>query len=146
MPVIPSSIGEQIILKMIAVLNAPVPKPAMCWRSRVEAFASRELPAFVLYNLKEPVERISRDQLARTRRVRLECLVASPPPADAAVDPLYVFAIQMLLADPTLGGMVRSVAEAEIVWDVESGYQQVAVAGIEFEVEYSTTLDPTVMP
>ena len=146
MPGIPQSVGEQIILKMIAVLNAPVNKPGVTHRSRVHAFATRELPAFVLYNLKEPVERISREQVTRTRRVRLECLVASPPPADAALDPLYVYAVETLLADSALAAMLRQLAEAEIVWDVESGYQDVAVAGIEFEVEYSTTTDPAVAP
>jgi len=66
---------------------------------------------------------------------------------DELLDPLLVWAVQALMADPTLGGIAIGVAEDEITWDVESFDQEFARALQTFTVMLRTNAtDPTSEP
>jgi hypothetical protein len=138
-----ASVNEQILAAMAMALNAPGDKPAITYRTRVDAFAAGELPAFVLYAQKQDVKRASGNRKERTLTARLEAMVAGEAPADALTDPLYVYAVNTLLADPTLGIGVRRLDEAAVQWQTEAGLSDVCVAAIDFDVVFVTTNDPT---
>jgi len=84
----------------------------------------------------------------RTRKVCLEIQTKGPAPADAQLDPLYVWAVQTLLADSTLPTLLRwrSLHDARIQWDTQAGASDLAVALVVFTFDYYTTrLDPTLL-
>lgn len=151
------SVGEQIVQQMADALNtaagavvdehgALVTKGTPCatFRTRVDAFASEELPARVLYAIDEGVERVTRETLRRTRTVRLEHIVHGEPPADRILDPLYANAVSVLHSDPVLGPMVRQLTEARTQWETDSSYEDACIAVTDFHVVFCTTNDPTV--
>jgi len=146
------SAGEQIVQAMVNALNAPSPKPCTTYRSRVDAFNQPELPAMVLYASKETAEvlshrtAVSGGRMRRKRKVRLEAVVAGNPPADQALDPLYVFAVQTLQADAALQALVRQLYDSDLEWETEASTQDTALALVEFEAVYITPVDdPTVL-
>lgn len=140
------SAGEQIMRAMVQALNLPSPKPATCYRTRIDAFADAELPAYVLYAGEEKAAIKGPNTLLRTRTVCLEVIVQGQAPADALVDPLYVFAVQTLQADGTLYPLIRKLHDALLQWETEASREDVCVARIEFDVVYATQLtDPTVL-
>lgn len=73
------SAGEQIVQAMIAALNAPSPKPCTFYRTRIDALASEELPAGVLYSGEEESMPKTATVMERTRKVNLELAVQGPP-------------------------------------------------------------------
>lgn len=137
------SVGEQLVQAMSDALNAPSGKPCTCFRTRIDALATAELPAFVIYAVHEkPVMKGPSTKL-RTRTVRLEAMVAGEPPADSLVDPLYVYAINTLLADTNLRQYIRRLEESQIQWETEASYQDACIAAIDFEAVFVTSNDPT---
>ena len=140
------SAGEQIVQAMVNALNAPSPKPCTFYRTRIDALASEELPAGVLYSGEEESVPKTNTLMERTRKVNLELAVEGPPPADALLDALYVYAVQTLQADPTLGPLVRLLWDGRMQWDTEASIADVSVALVQFSVRYYTALqDPTVL-
>lgn len=136
-----ASIGEQIVAAMVAALNASPSKPATCYRSRVDAFAAPELPAMVLYNVRERIIRKSQHNAYRQRTVRLEVLCAGPPPVDALIDPLFIYATQALWNDPSFGGLDLGLEPVAAIWEEAPGYPDVAMAAFDFDFIYVTKLD-----
>lgn len=140
----PDSVGEAIVKAVAAALNAPGNKPATTYRTRVDAINSGELPAFVLFAVEESSQRVSQNVRYRTRTLRLEAHVAGVPPADSLTDPLYVFAINTLYADAALFALIRQLDETRVQWEGMPSYEDRAVAAIDFDVVFSTFIDPTV--
>lgn len=139
-----ASVGEQLVQAMCNALNAPASPPCTTFRTRIDAFATQELPAMVIFAIKETPEVKSANTVLRTRTVRLEILVAGEPPADSNIDPLYTYAVQTLQADMTLAPLIRKLKEASIQWETEASYQDATVAAVDFDVVFVTTQDPTV--
>lgn len=142
------------MVQMVATLNAPSDKPATTYRSRPDALNEEELSAFVLYAMEEESKirsggtAQSGGTVERTRKVCLEIQTKGPAPADAQLDPLYVWAVQTLLADSTLPTLLRwrSLHDARIQWDTQAGASDLAVALVVFTFDYYTTrLDPTLL-
>lgn len=129
---------------MLAALNAPVGKPATTYRTRVDALSSKELPAIVLYSLDEMVEVRGPHTRLRKRKVRLEAMIEGEPPADQALDPIYAFAVQTLIADAATAALVKGLYEAHMQWETEASYLDACVAVLDFEVHFTTTEDPAV--
>lgn len=150
------SVGEQIVQQMADALNTAAGavvdahgmlvtagNPCATFRTRVDAFATGELPARVLYAVDEVSERINRDVVRRTRTVRLEHIVHGEPPADRVVDPLYVNAVNVLHADPTLAPMIRQMTDARTQWETDPSYEDACIAVTDFNVVFCTTNNPT---
>ncbi|MCU1285930.1 MAG: hypothetical protein JWO13_2280 [Acidobacteriales bacterium] len=137
------SVNEQVLAAMAVALNAPLDKPAATYRTRVDAFAASELPAFVLFAGKQNPNRESTHRVNRKLTVRLEAIVAAEAPADKLTDPLYVYAVNTLMAWAAGADMIQSLSEAAIEWQTEAGLSDVCIASIEFDVVFTTTLDPT---
>jgi hypothetical protein len=118
---------------MATALNLPSNKPATTYRTRVDALEAKELPAMILYAIEESGSRLPGPAPGvRRRKVRLEMMVEGQPPADTLVDPLYVFAVNTLLADATLAGMLRRLEETSFMWETEASYQDACVAVCDF--------------
>lgn len=140
-----ASVGEQIVAAMFAALNTAPSKPCAVYRNRVDALAAAELPAMIVYAVDERPGLRGPNTMLRLRTVRLECMVEAAPPADVLVDPLYVFAIVTLQADPTLQRLTRKITETSIQWETEASYQDRTVALVDLQVDFVTQLvDPSV--
>jgi hypothetical protein len=135
---------EQILAAAIAALNAASNPPATAYRTRIDPVNQGELPAIVLYGLKETVEHAGPTTRRRILTMRLEIVQEGAAPADAAIDPIYLFAVNTLMADATLGGLVKGLYEIAVQWETEASYQDACVAVVDFEVHYTTTENPSV--
>jgi hypothetical protein len=138
-----ASRGEQIMEAIAAALNAPSNKPAPTYRENIDALASADLPAFCLYALPETVGVAGAKTRLRKRKVRVEVHVGGVPPIDAVADPLYVFAVNTILGDATLQGLVKGVYESGLQWETAQSYEDRCLVAIDFEVHYTTGEDPT---
>jgi hypothetical protein len=143
----PSSIRETIVQAICDALNAPSVKPCTTWRTRVDAFGAEELPAMVIFALSEAVESQSTNTDLRTCTIRVEIMVKGEAPADALIDPLYVYLFATLdAADVALGSQgIRRMQETRVQFETESSYQDVTIAAVDFNVVYATRFgQPTV--
>jgi hypothetical protein len=133
------SVREQIVTRIAALLNGPN-SPATAYRSRTEALTSQEsLPAFAVYWFKErPNDDLSsHDRVGKTLTVRVECIVKGPTPADTLADPLLVYAVKQVMTDVTLDGLTVEITEAGIQVALESEFEDIAAAALDFDVDYT---------
>ncbi len=91
---------------MTALTAAGAPAPA--FRTRTESFSAGQMPAFNVYPLRgAPYDA---DATVATLAQRFSFAVVPMATAasnvDVVLDPLFVWAWQKILADPTLGGLV----------------------------------------
>lgn len=140
-----NSVRETIIATVVSTLSAGTP-PATVSRSnqfqRNDANAS--LPAIVVYPLEEKVLEQTFETVYKVLTVAVECQVKGAPPIDQAIDPLFQWAIQKLLADDTLGGLAEWIQEASTLWNFDSVDEDVCGARITFDIRYSSNRkDPT---
>lgn len=142
----PSSVREVIVQALCDALNAPSVKPCVTWRTRVDAFGSSELPAMVVFALAEDVASQSTSTDLRTCTIRVEILVTGLPPADALIDPLYVYLFETLdAAGVALGSLgIRRMQEMKLQFETDPSYEDVTLAAVDFQVVYATRFgDPT---
>lgn len=145
-----ASIREQIVAAFCAALNAPAGKPCTTFRTRVDAFSAAELPAMVVFALKEMVTTESSNTVLRKLTLRVEILVEGEPPADALIDPLYLFILSTLNSDSPMyldnvAVGIRRIEEMSIQFETEASYQDATVAIVDFDVVFATRAgDPTV--
>jgi hypothetical protein len=135
------SVGEQIMQALVTAMNASPQKPATTTRARADAYSEAELPAYVLYATEEAAQIQSPNILLRKRRVRLEILVAGQPPIDAAVDPLFVYAVQTIVQDEATQAFTRKISQVQMAWEIQPGAQDLGVAAVDFDVTYVTAAD-----
>lgn len=137
------SIREQIIQAAVSALNADRPAGVPeCTRVSALAVASKALPRFSVYPVKEETQRINRGAICRrTFTLRVECqaaaLVMGPEPVDALVDVMLEHATRTL-AGNELGGLANSVEEAGTEWEIVAADMLVCGAVIDFVIEYQT--------
>jgi hypothetical protein len=115
------------------------------YRTRMESFNAEELPAFNVIPDKGETEYLSTDEITRRFRFTVRHMAAAVNSVDLTVDDLYLAAAQVILIDPTLGGLVRYTREISQEWKLEKGeYDSVALEVI-YEVEFATRRnDPTI--
>lgn len=141
-----TSIGEQIVQQMVIALNAPTVKPCVTVRGQVDPVALLQLPGIFVYSQPEMTELRSNATGRRIRKVRLLLIAEGASPADALIDPLYMFAVTTLRqaassdANP-LGVLLKQLFDVGIQWETEASYQDRCVAAVDFEVHYVTQLD-----
>lgn len=72
--------------------------------------------------------------------VALECYARAVPgmSADDAVDALMGSAVQRLMLEPTLGGLVGSIDPRAVDWDFDVDGEQTACATVTFYVRHAT--------
>jgi hypothetical protein len=154
-----SSIREQIILAVIALLEAVGgPADLTVHRERTRPIESDELPAILIYCEDDAPETLGKMQYAaplvtRNLILHVECraLGSTTTPPDAALDPLLVWVTQQLTQNekfPTSTvppvNLGNGVEEGKTTWLSKEGDQMYAAASTEWTVKYRTSrLDPT---
>jgi len=147
-----ASVRERIVeAAMTALEQSASPNPAVVHRYRTRPIERDQLPAIVLYPTVPPgrgqselVQRLDHDDgLERTLNLRAECRaeVAEGEIADAVVDPLYLWVVTALRADPTLGGLAVDLQERAVSYDAAESGRIFAACAVDFEVTYYTAED-----
>jgi hypothetical protein len=146
MPTINPSVQSQILGAVVTALNTT---QWLAYRTRMASFKADQLPAFnVLPDDGEPDYTDAYSGSVDWRfRFRVRCMAAAVNEVDKAVDPLFVAGSQVILSDPTLGGLVRSTRYAGQKWEREGegDYDQCALV-VTFETEFGASRsDPSVL-
>jgi hypothetical protein len=157
-----ASIREQIIGAAVAALSVAsitkrdgsvVSKPTglTIHRERTRPIEIDSLPAIMMYNDDDPPKPLAQQtfrapltehQLLAALELRAQGSAGVSP--DAALDPLYVWAILALGADETFGGLASGIEEGRTAWSSREGDVPVAAAKLSITVRYRTSrLDPT---
>lgn len=149
-----ASIGEQIIQAVKSTLEATDPqKPVGLTVHRNDAIPidKDQLPALVVYPNTEDLIVSDHSSVERPMRfiveARAKAAIAIGESPDEALDPLFVFTVQKLMADRSLGGLCAGVLERRRGWDREVVDGVHGTLFMEFEAPHFTALnDPTTMP
>lgn len=136
------SLQSQVLDAVVALLGGPVKG---VYRTRFTPFAIAELPAINVL----PDEEQNTPDTTDGDDIRFRFLVrhmgAAVDEVDKAIDPLYVQAMQQILADSTLGGLVRFTRYISRKWEFEKAEYDQAALTVIYEVEFSTSrTDPSV--
>ena len=159
---VPTSIREQIIIAAVAALSVStvtkrdgtvVSKPdgLTIHRERTRAIENDSLPAIMLYDDDDPPKPLAQQtyrapltehQLSAALELRAQGSSGVSP--DAALDPLYVWAILTMGADETFGGLANGIEEGATTWSSREGDVPIASAKLRITIRYRTSrLDPT---
>lgn len=139
---------ELILQAVVAALGASSkPTGVAVHRYRTRPLERDALPALVVYPavregaVAETITRLDHDDaLERALRVRVEIRAEGEPP-DEALDPLYVWVVKSLRADPTLGGLAQDLEEEAVSFDAAERDAVYAAAAVDFHVTYYTSED-----
>lgn len=138
-----ASIQSQIMARVVTLLG--IAGAWSAYRTRMEVFSAEQLPAFNVLPDEGQVNYAEVGSMDRKFRFTVRHMAAAVNEVDAAVDVLYVAGVQALLADPTLGGLVRYLREMGQKWELEKGAQDQVALVVTYEVEFSTSRgDPSV--
>ena len=129
-----------------ALLGATYTKPVglNVHRSKTVPIEADALPAAVVFRVAEEI--ISRDgprgwKVKRGLRVRVECRAATAADGETledALDPITSWAVQAVMADPTLGGLTDYVLEAGTEWASADANKVYGAAVVDFVIPFIT--------
>lgn len=129
-----------------ALLGATYTKPAgvTVHRSKTVPIEADQLPAMVVYRVAEEI--LTRDgprpnKVKRGLRVRVECRAATSADGETledALDPMTSWAVQAVMASPTLGGLTDHVLEVSTDWAVADSNKVYGAAAVDFLVPFIT--------
>ena len=147
-----ASIREQILASVQTLLQGTgAPAGLQVYRERTRPIETTSLPAILIYaeddqprpfdgsNYRSPL-------LERDLSIRLECRAQGnqTTPADVALDPVLVWALQTIVQNEKFGGLANGVVEGRSVWNSQEGDVSIASATIQLTIKYRTSrLDPT---
>jgi hypothetical protein len=132
------SVREQIILSVIAALEASGTGPYPVFRSKADPLV--DLPAYCVYPLMEECSPEGRTIVAKNFTVAVECVVAGPSPAAEYLDPLLKYAVQVIYASDRLRAfLVKDIDETRIRFNNETKDKDLATASLEFTLSYFQT-------
>ena len=118
---------------------------ASVYRCRFTNFGTEELPADNVLPDKEDAEYPDTTGVDVDFSFHVRHIVSARDESDALADQRYVRAAQRLLADPTLGGLVRRVKLTGRKWEMEDAGLQIMACVATYGVQFSTTTsDPSV--
>lgn len=145
------SIRDQIVAAAVTTLQAGGgPAGLVITRFKLTPTAT-DLPAIAVYPGPEQSNRVFNQRRGPlswhyvTLRLELRAMATAGQTADQALDPLYVWAVQRLMADESLGGLSDFLDEASYNPDAELLDKRYALAVLDFTVTYHTrAADPTV--
>lgn len=136
------SIQSDILDGVVAALGGDA---ASVFRCRFSDFGAEELPADNVIPEDETPEYQDNSGIELRHRFRIRHTAAAVDAVDKAVDLRYVRAQKLLLADPTLGGLVRYTRYISRKWEFEKGELDTVALVVVYEVEFSTSRsDPSV--
>jgi hypothetical protein len=153
-----NSIRERIVDAVIAVLAGPgtpqsTPPPNLkVHRERSRPIAKDTLPAILVYCEDDEPTPLAKQRFQAPlteRHLNLVLELRTTPDAgqkpDEAIDPLYVWAVQQMMANERFGGLAMGVTEGPMKWMATEADVVFAGAGLHLIIHYRTSrLDPTV--
>ena len=137
------SIQSDVLDAVVAALGGDT---GHTYRCRFTPFAADELPADNVLPEDETANYgVTTGEVELVHRFMVRHIAQAANLVDKAVDLRYAAAQKLILADPTLGGLVRTTRYVGRKWEMEKGeYDNVALV-VTYEVEFSTSRrDPTV--
>lgn len=137
------SVQFQVLSLVVATLGG---RDANVYRCRFTNFGIEELPADNVLPEQEDPEYIDTLDVEQHFKFVVRHIVAARDEADALADQRYVRAAQLLLADYTLGGVVRRVKLTGRKWEMEDAVKQIMACVATYDVEYSTTVTDPSLP
>ncbi|HZL20538.1 MAG TPA: hypothetical protein VFG23_22595 [Polyangia bacterium] len=132
-----NSIQSQILDAVVATLGG---EAASVYRCRFTPFSAAELVIGadnVLPDDEQP-ELGTTDDTDLRHRFFIRHTFQAKDQVDIAVDARYVRAYKLLLADQTLGGLVRWTQYVGRKWEFEKGELDTAALVVTYEVQFST--------
>ena len=136
------SIASDVLDAVVAILGG---NAAGAWRCRFRPFAVTELPADNVLIDQNSLDYQASDDVDRTFRFFVRHTVAAADAADKLADARYVRGARLILADPTLGGLVRYTREISAKPDMDQAEVELFALAVTYEVEFSTSRsDPSV--
>jgi hypothetical protein len=146
-----NSIREQIAVAVIAVLEQDGgPAGLTVHRERTRPITQDKLPAILAYfEDDEPTplakQRFQAPVVERHLNLVLELRTTGQGQSpDEAVDPLYLWAVQQIMADERFGGLAMGVTEGPMKWMAVESDVIFAGAALHLIIHYRTSrLDPT---
>ena len=137
-----ASLQSQVIAAVVDRLDQAT--SARAYRTRMSAFATAQLPAFNVFPDDGEAEYGTAGVVSRTFRFYVRHMAVALDQVDVAADALYVAGNKALMADPTLGGLVRSLREGKQKWEMEKGEVEIAALVVTYEAEFTTArADPS---
>lgn len=143
-----SSRRDQITAACVGLLDGSAkPSGLNVYRQRTISLAHNQLPAQVVYAVQEendpgpgrgsgyPPQRKAKRKFTLCIESRADAENDAP---DAALDPLLSWAVQVLCADVTVGGLAFDLKEIGTKWDEVEQDKVYAAARTFFEIEYVT--------
>lgn len=133
-----ASVQSQVVAAAVAALDGV--GGAQAYRCRMKPFPAAQLPAFNVLPDEGSSLYLEAAAIDRRFRFKVRHMAQAVDEVDATVDPLYVAGQKALLADPTLGGLVRYTREMEQKWerDGQGEYDNCALV-VTYEVEFATS-------
>ncbi len=136
-----ASLQSQILDAVVATLGG---EQANVFRCQREDYGADDLPADNVMPEDEQAEYTDNASLDLRHRFTVRHAAADANAVDVAVDARYVRAQKLLLADPTLGGLVTFLRYLGRKWELEKGDLDYVTLVVTYEVEFSTSrADPS---
>lgn len=130
------SLQSQTLDAVVALLGG---KSQNVERCRLEDYTAAQLPADNVLPANEEADYADTSSIDLRHRFTVRHVAQAANGVDVTVDARYVRGQQLILADPTLGGLVRFVRYIGRKWEFEkAGVQTVALA-VTYEAEFSTS-------
>ena len=136
---------SQIVDAIVTALDgAGKPVGLTVYRTRADALKAANLPAVVVSRVQEEAHRGDGPRGYKARRslsIRVDCYVSTTTDGETsedALDPLTSWAVQAVMADPTLGGLANNTNEVATQWSVSDTDAVYAHALVGFAVDYIT--------
>jgi len=137
------SYTERILQAVVAALDgAGKPAGLTVNRSRRQSIEKNQLPMISVYPIREEAQPATENArrspvMERNLRVQVKCRIAGD---DKANDPIRKWAVQSVMADPSLGGLALGITEESTDWDADDATDaDYSVAAIDFLVRYTTS-------
>lgn len=137
------SFTERILQAVVTALDG-VGKPAGLTvnRSRRQSIEKSQLPMISVYPIREDAQPATENArrspvMDRSLRVQVMCRIVGD---DRANDLLRKWAVQSVMADPSLGGLALGITEESTDWDADDATDaDYSVAAMDFLVRYTTS-------
>jgi hypothetical protein len=144
-----ASVREQIISKVVELLSADGhPDGLTVHRERTRPLLAEQLPASVVYCADDEPTPLADQKFAaplvmRHLRVLVEnrAVGSETLSPDEALDPMLIWATQVLVRNERLDGLTLGVEEGRTVWMSREGDQPIAAATMLFTFHYRTRRD-----
>ncbi len=131
-----TSIREQILAKMVTVLNAGA-IGAQVYRSRTDPISRAQSPAVIIQPVSDTAKQVSIPYLDCELLTHVTVYVRGAAP-DTLADPMLVAINSALLADQTLGGLVMLIMPMSTHFEFSDSDTELCVATCEYKIDYRT--------